>query len=99
MKVTGIQTGASAVSNTHSTKYVETVMTRRRVGDTELECEKARACTKAERRRPSVGRIALRFRGVLPMRCGYGESTIEAINPSNAAPCSATVALGPMNLM
>lgn len=99
MKATGIQIGASAVSNSHSTKYVETVMIRRHVGDTEVECENARACTKEERRRPSVGRIALRFRRALPMWCGYGESTIEAINPSNAAPCSATVALGPMNLM
>ena len=96
---TGIHNGASAVSNTHNTRHAETVMIRRQIGDTEVECENARACTKAERRRPSVGRIALRFRRGLPMRGGYGEATIEAINASKLPAYSATVAFGPMNLM
>ena len=96
--VTLIHTGASAVSTTQSKKYVETVMIRRQIGDTEVECENARACTNAERRRPSVGRIALRFRRALSMCGGYGEATIEAINASNPAALSATVAFGPMNL-
>ena len=96
---TGIQSGASAVSDAHNTKYAEMVMTRRPVGDTDVECENASACTNEARRRPSVGRIALRFRQALPIYRGYGAATIEAINPSNEAACSATVALGPMNLM
>jgi len=98
MTATGIHTGASAVSTTHSRKYVDTVMIRRQIGDTEVECENASACTKAERRRPSVGRIALRVRRGLPMRRGYGEATIEAINASKLPAYSATVAFGPMNL-
>jgi hypothetical protein len=60
-------------------------MIRRQIGDTEVECENARACTKAERRRPSVGRIALRSRRGLPMRGGYGDATIESIKASKLA--------------
>ncbi len=36
------------------------VISLRRVGDTDAECENASAWTNLERRRPSVGRIALR---------------------------------------
>jgi len=59
-KATGIHTGASAVSTTHNTEYVEMVMIRRHAADTEVECENASTCTNRERRRKSVGRTMLR---------------------------------------
>lgn len=93
---TGIHTGASTVSNTHRRKYVGIVINRRRVEDTEVECENANACTKRERRRKSVGRTMLRCCRVAII--AQGEATIDASNSSKAAPFSTTVAFGPRNL-
>jgi len=39
----GIHAGASNVISTHRRKYAEMVIIRRRVGDTEVECENAKA--------------------------------------------------------